>query len=315
VDKKISLIWLRKDRPEFNRYELESLRRQHFDPDEYEIIVMDDSTTSATPRVFKEYSDLPIRFTHFEGWEPSDTHHVGPTGKLSTSIHLNHAIDIAQGHIVIIQFAECVHLGESLHHIWSIHKEHPNLVYIPAIYAISPEALSIHNWEQHPELLWSRPEIWGRKVNPANMDMIEDTKGALVLSMPLRYIRAMGGFTEAPLPDYPMPCDCEDEDLVRRVLRSDAVVKMGGKYIFALIEHDVHESATNTTTSIDYRARMATRIRKDAGYTGNLNSYPYYRPGTDKIPLRADDIWGTGIIPDNVRVMNLDDTIEYLPDE
>jgi hypothetical protein len=295
---KISLLIIRKNRAFANWCELMSLKVQNYPPEDFEVICVDDSTTDETPIVFDSFKDdMNIQFYRFTGWEDISENdrkahqYVGPQGKLSTALHLNYALSKATGKYIVVEWGEMIHLGESLFDIQNAIESYnnPATVYIPPLHSIDEESLRTHDWRKHPEALWSRPDIWREIVCPCDMETLQDHQGALAVAMRREQLERLGGFNESPLEGYDCGWDLDDEDLVRRLLRSDANVVVGNKYNMAMIDHGSDASVTHATNAADYRGKMRNRIRKDGGYWGNQSKYPYYRPGTEKTPLIAQD--------------------------
>ena len=304
---------IRKDRPELNEIELNSLVYQNYPKDDYELVVLDDSTTIDTPSVFKKFEDrINIQFYHFDNWKKSSTHYVGVTGRLNLTPHVNLGIRKAQGNIIILEAAESVHIGESLFYFEKIHESHPTTTYIPALWEVDKDAFELYNWVQHPENLWQNPRAWKTKKNPTNSDMITDAYGFLTISMRKAQWLRLGGMYESTMPGYDLWCGCEDEMLMRRILRSDCKVIMGDKYIMGPIWHPPNTSADYTTNNEEYKGKIRARIHKDAGYTGHHTYNKYYRPGTEKLPIKADTDWTHSGMPNNADMWNLDETIERL---
>src|SRR3990167_3308335 len=113
---KLSIITVRRDRSDHTWAELASIQLQRWNPRDYEIIILDDSTTTALPEVVKQFRDemapsLPIRFVHFHGWRHSPMLHVGPNGRRSIALHLNYRLRMARGKIILLVIGEFLHIG------------------------------------------------------------------------------------------------------------------------------------------------------------------------------------------------------------
>jgi hypothetical protein len=314
---KLSILMIRKDRPFYNWCELKSLSLQHFPKDEFEVICMDDSTTAETPKVFKEFSnEMNIKFYHFDGWDrvPQDYRknhlYVGPTGKKDVAMHMNYGLARADGDLIFMEWGEFVHMGETLLEVTGRHDNAPNLVYYPAVRSVTPEALEAHMWHRHPEALWTRPDIWGEYRCPPGEGGTDITHGMMCSITRKVVLERLGGCEETW--QKSTKWDICDEELARRIHRSDCIIQCSDKVLMASIDHDPGDSVTRSTTADEYRGKMRSRRMKDSGWWGNCIKFPYYRPGTEKQHLIANRGRERGAIPPNMEVWNLDETLEKL---
>lgn len=303
---RLSLILPRRDRPFANWCELMSLVRQRLSRDQYEILVLDDSTTTDTPKIYKEFQrHLPIRFFHFHGWRSGATCYVGPDQVKSLSFHFNYGLRHAQGDIVLIEAGEMVHLAP-LEEMIDPHMNHTGLLCHGGVKDIREEGLRTHNWATHPESLWERPDIWGELLVPPSREGALELNGFLYLSLRRALALRVGGFDEAFAQDG---FDCEDEEFTRRLQRSGCETRSLARIMAGHVSHDKREW---TSTPALYRYRLANRVKKDQGYWEPEWRAPYYRPGTEKRPITANAGYSWGSVPRGVDVWTLGETIERL---
>ena len=306
---KLSIIMPRRNRPFANECELRSLACQHFPKDEYELIVLDDSTTSETPAVFRAFSgELNIQFVHFDGWDrvPPETYYVGPNLRKSLSFHLNYGIRMALGEIVFLDIGEMVHLGETLYELTEPHDVYPALLFHAGAQDLTEDGLRTHSWHDHPHALLRRSEIWGQLACPP---MTDDLEGMIGASVKAAWLSRVGGFDET----FQQGIGAEDEELARRLRRAGVEIRSSHRI---MLGHIAHPSQSGLADFVDespnYRALRRNLVAKDAGYWAEQERVRYYRPGTEKAPIRANSDRAWGQVPSGLDVWTLDDTIERL---
>lgn len=299
----LSIIMPRRNRPFANECELRSLVCQHFPTDEYEIIVLDESTEASAPLVFRSFQDqLPIRFVHFEGWRPTPEFYMSYNGGKNLSLHLNYGIQQARGDIILIENGEMIHLGESLYAMTEPHLQHPALLYHGAVKNVLEDGARTHNWFQHPQALFERPDIWGEWMVTPRTD---DLEGLIFASARQAVLRRIGGYDQ----DYDRGESCGDEEMARRLRRAGCDVISSPMMVAAHLDHPRQDYTADPDF---YRHRMANRLRKDRGYWEPGQRHRYYRPGTEKARLRANVGVEWGTMPPWVSCWTLDETIARL---
>lgn len=304
---KLSILMVRRDRPFPNFIEIKSLALQRFDPRDYEVIVLDDSTTTETPAVFDRFrSQLNLRFFHFHGWDRAEDVFVGPHGRKSLATHMNYGIRKARGEIIILESGEYVHLGESLQAMWEVHQDTKKLLYHGGVRTIETNAFESHNWDQHPEALFQRQDIWGEVICPP---YVSDPEGFSFCSVPRSLLMALGGYDHAFTQGY----GCEDEELIRRIRQSGAMMGSASRYIVGHLSHEDAQGAQGTQPPVNYRAMQRNRLLKDQGYYEDDTRVKYYRPGIEKRPIVANEGLRWGRLPRGVECWTLDETLERLP--
>lgn len=306
---RLSIIMPRRNRPFANQCELRSLACQRFPTDEYELIVLDDSTTPETPKVFREFSDrLNIRFVHFDGWDriPSDHYYVGPNLRKSLSCHFNYGIRMARGDVIFLDIGEMVHLGETLYELTDPHETHPALLFHAGAQDLTEDGLRTHDWHDHPHALLRRPDVWGVIACPPMTDNLEGLIGA---SIRTKWLHRIGGFDEA----FHCGIGGEDEELARRLRRASLTIRSSNRILLGHIAHPSQSGLADFVGEpLNYRALRRNLLAKDAGYWDEQERVRYYRPGTEKSYVRAnvDRTWGQ--LPCGVEEWPLDETVERL---
>lgn len=308
---RLSIIMPRRNRPFANECELRSLVCQHFPKDEYELIVLDDSDRSDTPRVFRSFDgDLNIRFVHLHGWDRVLAgHHVGPRGRKSLAPHLNYGIQRSRGDLIWISLGEMVHLGETLYEMTAPHDAHPSLLLHAGAQDITEDGLRSHDWADHPHALLRRSDIWGTIACPP---MSIDIEGMIGATLRASHVRRVGGFDEQYARDT---IGCEDEELARRLRRSGLDVRSTARIVLGHVAHPASSGLPEFVSDVtNYRALRRARLRKDAGYWHEADRVRYYRPGTERVPIRAnrDGTWGQ--LPAELELWSLEETISRLED-
>ena len=109
--KLVSIISVRFERTEYNRAEFESLKIQGFSSSDLEIIIIDESKTANVRTIVEEYSNhLSIVYRNVSDQMDMGKIYRTPSGKASHSWHLNYALSLASGMIVIIETGEFTRL-------------------------------------------------------------------------------------------------------------------------------------------------------------------------------------------------------------
>ena len=274
---KLSIIMPRRNRPFANECELRSLVCQRFPKDEYELIVLDDSTTPETPRIFKEFSnDLNIRFVHFDGWDavPAGSYYVAPNGRKGVAFHVNYGIHLALGDVILVDGGEMVHLGETLYEMTDPHDVHPALLFHAGAQNVTEEGLRTYDWHDHPLALVRRHSIWGTLACPP---MTDDLEGLIGASVRAAWLHRIGGYDET----YYGGLGCDDEEMARRLRRAGVTIRSSNRVLFGHIEHPPQSGLADfVQESSAYRALRRNRLAKDAGYWKEQERVSYYRPGT-----------------------------------
>lgn len=298
----LTVLMLRRDRPDENRAELTSLLYQTDCPS-FEVVVLDDSTSLDTPRVFKEFSDrLNIKFFHLDGWhQVTNIWHSEEAGRgrTSLSIHFNMGIRVAVGRVVLIECGEMVHTPESLYTMYSVHSEEPNIVFNGVVRDISLDRIC--------------PYLYINSPIPSNLDRDGDewivprnwTGDGIIFTSVLRSnLLRIRGYDE----QYMIGRSCEDEEFSRRLVRSGNRI-VG--YDKLLAYHLSHSRSGRVSAPENYRATQHNMLMKDAGYADTDTRVKYYRPASNLVPVKANEtVWGC--LPHGVEVWTLDETLERL---
>lgn len=309
-DVRLSVVTIRRDRPDYTWAELASIQLQRWDPRDYEIIMLDDSTTTALPEVVRQFRDaggMPIRFVHFHGWMRSPSLHVGPNGRRSIALHLNYGLRMARGTVILLVIGEFLHIGQTLHEMTDVHQTHSALIYHGCVRDLRKEIVEDRGWiARHETASLRRQEDAWRTwfVHPVHAPLHEEF---VFSSMRAQQLRWIGGFDERFLAGL----ECELGESARRLARAGCVVRYSDQILAGHIEH------SRTGRDLDpsnYRAAQRARRLMDQGYWETNPKVKYYRPGTEKRPIRAnaDGDWGT--LPPGVEVWSLEETLQRLPD-
>lgn len=301
----LSIITVRRNRPEYTQAELESICQQTFPRNEYEIIMLDDSTTTALPQVVTRYQRrLPIRFVHFHGWQCSPTLHVGSNGRRSMTFHLNYGLQMARGDITLLALGEFLHIGSTLHEMTAVHDKHHALIYHGCVRDLKRTVLDHQTWRQDTSCFLDDEIVWGQwVVHPQHTPLHDEFVFSSVKTTHLRWV---GGFDECFLSGL----ECELGESYRRLVRAGCEVQYSSDVVAAHIEHD---RAGRDLELPNYLAAQRARRLFDQGYWEQSPKVKYYRPGTEKRPVRAnrDRLWG--MLPCGVETWTLEETVQRLP--
>lgn len=306
-----SIVTVRRDRPDYTWAELASIQLQQWDPHDYEIIILDDSTTVALPEVVKQFRDemqprLPIRFVHFHGWSPTARLHVGPNGRRSIALHLNYGLRMMRGRIVLLAIGEFLHIGQTLRDMTDAHGAHPSLVYHGCVRDLRKTIVDQRTWlfRQDTAFLLEQDDAWGEWfVHPTHTPLHEEF---VFSSVRAEQLRRIGGFDE----DFLAGLECELGESARRMTRAGCAVCYSNTIVAGHIEHDRHGRDLETS---NYRAAQFARRLMDQGYWEKNPKMKYYRPGTERRPIRANRDGRWGVLPPDVEVWSLEETLRRLP--
>lgn len=305
---RLSLLTVRRNRPDSTEAELASIQLQRWDSAEYEVIILDDSTTTALPRVIQSSRDegMPLRFIHFHGWTRSPTTHIGPNGRRSIALHLNYGLRMARGDVVLVVIGEFLHIGSTLHEMADVHQAHPSLVYHGCVRDLKHEVVDQREWvaRQDTAYLADQDDAWGQWfVHPVHTPLHEEF---VFSSMRTKHLRWIGGFDEV----FVAGLECELGESARRMARAGCDVQYSCRVVGGHIEH---ERAGRDLDPANYRAAQRARRLMDQGYWAKNPKVKYYQPGTEKRPIRANVGHDWGTLPPGVEVWSLEETLRRLP--
>lgn len=267
---KLSIVTVRFNRPEYNEAELASLASQSFPKEDFEFLVVDESTDRRTPEIFKKYSDiLNIRYWRFSGWRKPDSVFVMPSGKISHSMYLNFLLDRARGKVILLEAGEFVHMRNSLEMLCDPHERHPGLVVHATIRNVDRRFLDSYDintcwtsWFAHPEYTPLYDEMACSSVRRSNLTRI-------------------CGFDES----FMGGLQCEVGEIYRRLVRCGMETIFTSELYVGHIEHPPTDRTEDPGT---YRAFQRNRRLLDSGFHDYSPKVKYCRPGTNLLPVVTD---------------------------
>lgn len=302
----LSIITVRFNRVFANRVELMSLARQTLAPERFEIVIIDESTTGELPALIKQFqSRLHIQYRHVTEWPQTGTIHRAAVGRVSHSIHLNAALTLARGRVIMIEAGEYVHLPESLEMMMEPHQvpgQSPCVVHAQ-VRDLKGHLITEEQWNQDLRTLTTRTDCWGQWfAHPTHTPLYDEMACSSVRTDLLRKI---GGMDET----FMSGLQCEVGEVLRRLVRCGATVQFTPTLVAGHLEHPRYDRSVGPD---DYRAMQRNRRLLDQGYWESNPKVKYYRPGTEKRPIVANQRRTMGIFPSEVEQWSLQETLDRL---
>ena len=286
-----------------NTIELRSILCQGWHRDDFELIIIDESTTAENAELYNSVAnDINIQYIHVSDWYKarSENLFVHKNDRVNHSIHYNWGIKNANANIICILNGEVVHIANTLDSFYATpdrsikHATMRNIDrcsiqhYVRDVntYPIDENKVSFTSWFSHPE----KPGFHEFNTGSIHKKQLERLRG-----MDERY---MAGW------------QCETNELLDRLERCDIQLEYDEDLLLGHIEHDKPDSNWATIPSDQYRAAQRVRHMMDAGYyDDDIRRIRYYRPGTEKPPLIANpDGWG--IFPEEITTRTMKEVIQ-----
>jgi glycosyltransferase involved in cell wall biosynthesis len=299
---KVSIIKVIFNRYEYHKAEFDSLIHQSMPKDDFELVIVDESTDPEVPLLIWSYTDkLNIKYIHASGWKSSDKVHCQESGKIAHSMYHNWNIKQAEGEIILIEAGEFMHIGDSLYELYLPHQSQRCVVQ-GIIRDIKYDAAIGFGYDK-PTSTLREDHIWGQWFgHPEHTPLYDE----MAFSSAKRTdLLRLNGCDEA----FMLGTQCEVGEVFRRLRRSGCEVVWTKDIVGGHIEHERRDQDVN---SENYRAAMYNRRLLDQGYYGGSPKVKYYRPGTEPRPLVANEGKEIGIFPEEVHIWSLAETLRYL---